>query len=77
MTTSINKQAQYKKAATIPDATQQKKTKASVDDNSEVGCSSHSSSLTGILSPGPADLPPNRSRLLLLVSIAGRRNRTP
>jgi hypothetical protein len=48
MTTSISKQKQYKKAAVIPEAIQQKKTKASVDNNSEGGCSSHSSSLTGI-----------------------------
>lgn len=45
MTTSISKQKQYKKAAIIPEAIQQKKPKASVDNNSEVGFCSHSSSL--------------------------------
>jgi len=44
MITSISKQKQYKKAAIIPEAIQQKKPKASADNNSEVGCCSHSSS---------------------------------
>jgi hypothetical protein len=48
MIISISKQKQYKKAAIIPDAMKQKKAKAHVDNNSEAGCSSHSSSLTGI-----------------------------